>query len=112
MASSITALRLVLLLFTESFGGSENGPWSGVGESTIIVAALESRIVEDEVLGVGIGSSGVFGLPRGTFLTLPTRTTMARAGVAVCALALFKNVEPTLKVLPAGLGGLRLLYFS
>lgn len=32
--------------------------------------------------------------------------------MAVCALALFKKVDPTLKVLLAGLGGLTVLYFS
>jgi hypothetical protein len=76
----------------------------------IIVAAVESRAV-DAALGDGIASSDDFGFPL-TFFTLPTRTTMARAGVAVWVLALFKNVEPTLKVLPVGLGGRRLLYFS
>jgi hypothetical protein len=79
----------------------------------MIVAGFESRTV-DEAAGDGIGSSEVdFGLPL-TFFTLPTRTTMARAGVAVWVLALFKNVEPTLKVLPVGLGGRSPLplYFS
>jgi len=75
-----------------------------------MVAEFESLTL-DEAAGDGIGSSVDLGLLL-TFLTLPTRTTMARAGVAVWVLALFKNVEPTLKVLPAGLGGRRLLYFS
>jgi hypothetical protein len=78
----------------------------------MMVAEFESRTVDDAA-GDGIGSSVVdFALPE-TFFTLPTRTTMARAGVAVWVLALFKNVEPTLNVLPVGLGGRRpLLYFS
>jgi len=79
----------------------------------MIVAEFESRTVDDAA-GDGIGSSDVdFALPL-TFFTLPTRTTMARAGVAVCVLALLRNVDPTLKVLPAGLGGRRplWLYFS
>jgi len=32
--------------------------------------------------------------------------------MAVAALALFKNVDPTLKVLPVGLGTCKLLYLS
>lgn len=113
----MTALRLLLLmvLWDEGLGGSENGPRSFVcGESTMMVAAVESRIVDpDTVIGdVSVASSDRFVLLLLSLLTLPTRTTMARAGVAVWVLALFKNVEPTLKVLFAGLGGRTTAYFS
>jgi len=75
-----------------------------------MVVVLDSRgPATDEELGeavdVGTGASGVLGLFTPIFFTLPTRTTIARAGVAVWALALFRKVEPTLNVLFAGLGG-------
>lgn len=108
----MTALRVAVLWLAEGTGGSANGPWSTSGESMIIGPLADSFAVTEPRLGED--SSGVLGLLVDTFLTLPTRTTMARAGVAVWALALFRNVDPTLKVLPAGLGGLRTppLYFS
>jgi len=78
----------------------------------MIVVESESRVLV-VVGGDGVGSSATdlgFVL---TFFTLPTRTTMAaRAGVAV-ALTLLRKVDPTLKVLPVGLGGRRPgAYFS
>jgi hypothetical protein len=113
VASSMTALRLVVLCVAD-FGGSEKGP-SSAGESTMMVAAAESRIVDPDTVGDATESASGAGLGcllAPIFLTLPTRTTMARAGVAVVVLALLRNVEPTLKVLLAGLGGRTLLYFS
>jgi hypothetical protein len=80
-----------------------------------MVAADESRTVDPDTVGdvIESASAASFGvLPVPTFFTLPTRTTIARAGVAVAVLALFKKVEPTLKVLFAGLGGRSPLYFS
>jgi hypothetical protein len=115
VASSITALRLVVLCEAD-FGGSENGPSSTAGESAMMVAAAESRTVVPDTVGDVAESESAPGLRcllELTFLTLPTRTTIARAGVAVAVLALFRNVEPTLKVLLAGLGGRGArLYFS
>jgi hypothetical protein len=80
------------------------------------VAADESRMVDPDTVGdvTDSASAANFGvlLPF-TFFTLPTRTTIARAGVAVAVLALLRKVEPTLKVLFAGLGGRSApLYFS
>ena len=76
----------------------------------MIVTAADSRM--GAVAGVA-GVEGVDSVDRADFLEPPlTLTIMARAGMAVWALALFKNVEPTLKVLLAGLGGRRPLYFS
>jgi len=88
VASSITALRLLLLraLWLDGLGGSVKGPRSFVcGESTIMVAAVESRTVDpDTVTGdVSVSSSDLLVLMLFNLFTLPTRTTMARAGVAV-----------------------------
>lgn len=78
----MTALRLAVL-WLDDRGGSENGPWLGVGESTMMVLIFESCTVE-EVDRAGEATDSVvdFALVA-TFFTLPTRTTMARAGVAV-----------------------------
>lgn len=78
----------------------------------MMVSEVDSRIVLFS--RSGDCSSGVLGLPTLTTFEfpLPTRTTWARTGMAVWALALFRKVEPTLKVLPLGLGGRRPLYFS
>lgn len=114
VASSMTALRLVVLCAAD-LGGSQKGLWSIAGESTMRVAADESRTVDPDTVGdiSESASAATFGvLLAPTFFTLPTRTTIARAGVAVAVLALFKKVEPTLNVLFAGLGGRRPLYFS
>ncbi len=114
VASSMTALRLVVLCAAE-WGGSQKGLWSMAGESTMMVAAEESRMVVPDTVGDVMESASAAGLSvllAPTFFTLPTRTTMARAGVAVAVLALFRKVEPTLKVLPVGLGGRSPLYFS
>jgi hypothetical protein len=115
VASSITALRVVVL-WEADLGGSENGPSSEAGESTMSVGADESRMVDPDAVGDVselASEDGFGGLLAPTFLTLPTRTTMARAGVAVAVLALLRKVEPTLKVLFAGLGGRGIrLYFS
>jgi hypothetical protein len=112
----MTALRLEVL-WAADLGGSEKGPWSKAGESTMMVAADESRMVEPDTVG-DVSRSSCDACARGdlvpTFFTLPTRTTIARAGVAVWVLALFRKVEPMLKVLFAGLGGRGasvLLYF-
>jgi hypothetical protein len=53
-------------------------------------------------------------LLEGFLAMLPTLTMLGLAAMTVLALALLRNVEPTLKVLLAGLGGLAgsLLYFS
>jgi hypothetical protein len=78
----------------------------------MMVAAVESLMVEPDTVGdVTASSSALDDALVFTLFTLPTRTTIARAGVAVWVLALFKKVEPTLKVLPVGLGGRRALYF-
>jgi hypothetical protein len=113
VASSITALRLVVL-WVADLGGSENGLCSLAGESTMRVAAAESRMVDPDTEGDLVESASAASLGDRlafTFFTLPTRTTIARAGVAVAVLALLRKVEPTLKVLLAGLGGRRPLYF-
>jgi hypothetical protein len=119
----MTALRLVVLCVAD-LGGSQKGLCSVAGESTMMVAADESRIVDPDTVGDVMDSASpetaaatCFGglllpLAPPTFLTLPTRTTIARAGVAVAVLALLRKVEPTLKVLFAGLGGRARLYFS
>lgn len=76
----------------------------------IIVPIFESRPADEVVLGDVADESDVLGLTVFTFLTLPTRTTIARAGVAV-----FKKVDPTLNVLFllfVGLGGRNPVYFS
>jgi hypothetical protein len=112
-----------VVLCVADLGGSEKGLCSLAGESTMMVAADESRIVDPDTVGDVMDSTSpaaaaatCFGdlllLAPPTFLTLPTRTTMARAGVAVAVLALLRKVEPTLKVLFAGLGGRARLYFS
>jgi len=117
VASSITALKLVLLkvpvlLEADVFGGSEKGPISDDGESTIIVAAVESLALDSEpMLDADVSSLSREPVVL-SFFTLPTRTTIARAGVAVWVLALLRKVEPTLKVLFAGLGGRTEAYFS
>jgi hypothetical protein len=114
----MTALRLVVL-WAADLGGSQKGLCSVAGESMMRVAADESRMVDPDTVGDVSDSAsppacfcGLLAAPP-TFLTLPTRTTMARAGVAVAVLALLRKVEPTLKVLLAGLGGriIWLLYF-
>lgn len=106
VASSMTALKLDELWLAD-FGGSLNGLCSVAGESTIRVGAEESRRDPDAAGEMSESESGfdLGGRWALTFLTLPTRTTMARAGVAVAVLALLRKVEPTLKVLFAGLGG-------
>ena len=78
----------------------------------IMVPVLDSRPADEAVLGEVADESGVLALVVLTFFTLPTRTTMARAGVAV-----FKKVDPTLNVLFllllfVGLGGRNPVYFS
>jgi len=80
VASSITALRLAVLWLADGTdagfaGGSEKGPWLDPGESAITVVVFESRGVAERL---GDGTSGVLGFDVLTFLTLPTRTTMAR----------------------------------
>lgn len=109
----MTALRLVaLFILRSSSGGSENGPCDGEGESSISVPACDSR--SESRPGDDDGDSASRNLLTAVFLevALPTRIIWGRAAMAVAALALFKNVEPTLKVLPVGLGARKLLYLS
>lgn len=76
----------------------------------MMVPTLESRPADEAEVGEVADESDVLGLVVFTFLTLPTRTTMARAGVAV-----FRKVDPTLNVLFllfVGLGGRNPVYFS
>ncbi len=136
VASSMTALKLLPARCVGDVGGSENGPWSGVGESSMIVKAVESRpglpTGDENFSRTGeirasfswlLVREGIIS-PSGLVLTLlalgfdcffsplPTRTTTGRTGMAVCALALLRKVEPTLNVLFAVLTGRRLLYLS
>jgi hypothetical protein len=107
----MTALKLIVLFMLRTSEGSEKGPCEGVGESSMRVPACDSRV---ESLGGDDESSLSFDLLAVVFLevTLPTRIICGRTAVAVAALALFRNVEPTLKVLPVGLGARKPLYFS
>lgn len=98
VASSMTALRLVVLLFLESVGGSENGLCCSV------VGDISTRAAAFGVEGTESSEFAPLGVDDCLRLLLPTRTTWARTAVAVFALALFKKVEPTLNVLSEGLG--------
>ena len=87
-----------MLWFAGGMRGSEKGPWSSSGESIIIVPLFESFDATDPSLGDD--SSDGLDLPVDTFFTLPTRTTMARAGVAVWAVGVFgAQVEGVLLVI-------------
>jgi hypothetical protein len=80
----------------------------GVSSSVMVPLRVDDwRVGEVGCLGEADGC-GDCGSPCGLRLSaffppLPTLTTWARAGMAVAALALLRKVDPTLKVLPAGL---------
>lgn len=107
MASSMTALSVWLLerLEVTVSGGSRNGLCSsrGVFLMTGVCGADISETSSNVLLTLDLDDG---------LRLLPTRTTCARTAVAVFALvALFRKVEPTLKVLSAGLGGCLGAYF-
>lgn len=97
VASAMTAPRVWVLWWLARLeaGGSRNGLSSSRGGLVTGVTGSSTVLLLFSVLNV-----------EDCFKLLPTRTTCARTAVAVFALfALFRKVEPTLNVLPAGLGG-------
>lgn len=97
-ASSITAPRVgVLMALVLRCGGSENGDWSLDGDSVPMgiapVLSLEEADANevDETLASDLAAISIL------FNPLPSLTTWARPCCAV--FALFRYVEPTLKLL-------------